>query len=836
MFRFAIAIACIVSLCAPRAWSDETAEAAKLVEQASARFEEALQAVRETGDKRAKADSLERVIDSLHRAFEAYQDAGKSSEAADCRLLAARASLLKGDAQRGQSLYADAEKLGRQSGNKPTVVRALLGQCLCQRVYIKNLERADANATEALRVALAVADLSLQFEAMTSMSEVDVAQGELASGWNWIEQAFRLAPRIKEKDEALLYGYLARSDVCFRLADRPVTGPGSDHGEQLAQSAVMDADAAHKIATRRGWKFLAQQTQQIAKTARLRQEMLHSQRDLQKILRDTGKIRAFSPVAAGDVVVTQKFMLDDAVLPAWFVDTVKQLRSRGIDDATAAYLEGAASSVAGKRAEALASYLRAVELLEKEYVSIADYENRKARITPAIGFHYYYWPMLYLLDDNDMPRAFSLMEASRSRLLMDLMTTGQQIDLENPSQQRLYSELRRLRAEIADLRQRSAQTLRLTGESAETGKQSAQIAQLEAEHGALLDRIRREAPELLEIAVAGTLPLAEVEQWTKDERFDLLEYVVFGDQLVAWHIGPSGVHVRSIFLPRDLLLEKIDSLNQTLVDPHVRFDTTLAKQFYLFLIQPLIEFVTTDHLVIVPHDELYYVSFQVLQDPSDGKFLADKFRISYAPSTRVLKELAQVASLEGAAALAVAAPSVLKSQEEAETVARILPKSRIILPNEATPTLVQRLSSAYQVLHLSAHGEFSRHDPMLSFLELKKQQDDEGKLTAGAMAALPLANVRLVVLSACETGKVSESAAGEMVGMPRALILAGADSVLLTRWKVDPEGTQHWMAHFYSAAAHGPLPEAARKASAALKADPRFSHPYYWGPFMLVGR
>jgi CHAT domain-containing protein len=128
------------------------------------------------------------------------------------------------------------------------------------------------------------------------------------------------------------------------------------------------------------------------------------------------------------------------------------------------------------------------------------------------------------------------------------------------------------------------------------------------------------------------------------------------------------------------------------------------------------------------------------------------------------------------------------------------------------------------------------HEPMLSFVQLAPQPGDDGKLTAGEMAALPLTSTRLVTLSACETGRFSETTLGEMLGIPRALIVAGAKAVLLTRWKVDPDATHRWMTQFYMHAASATLPEAARRASADLRSEPRFAHPYFWAPFELVGR
>ena len=65
------------------------------------------------------------------------------------------------------------------------------------------------------------------------------------------------------------------------------------------------------------------------------------------------------------------------------------------------------------------------------------------------------------------------------------------------------------------------------------------------------------------------------------------------------------------------------------------FDEQIAREMFLFLIQPVLQEVKTDHLVIIPHEDLYYVPFQVFQDPSDRTYLGERFRLSYAPSATI---------------------------------------------------------------------------------------------------------------------------------------------------------------------------------------------------------
>ena len=74
---------------------------------------------------------------------------------------------------------------------------------------------------------------------------------------------------------------------------------------------------------------------------------------------------------------------------------------------------------------------------------------------------------------------------------------------------------------------------------------------------------------------------------------------------------------------------------------------------------------------------------------------------------------------------------------------------------------------------------------------------EPGLLTAETIAALPLERLRLVVLSACETG-VGTQAPGEGVfSLPRAFHQAGAQCVVASLWQIDDDATAALMKLFY---------------------------------------
>lgn len=111
---------------------------------------------------------------------------------------------------------------------------------------------------------------------------------------------------------------------------------------------------------------------------------------------------------------------------------------------------------------------------------------------------------------------------------------------------------------------------------------------------------------------------------------------------------------------------------------------------------------------------------------------------------------------------------------------------------------------------------------------------DYGELLAVDMVRLDLMGTSMVVLSACDTG-LGNAVAGEGVwGLQLALQLAGAESLVMSLWRVDGETTTQLMRDFYDQVLTGESKSAALRA-ASLRLRQRYSHPRFWAPFLCLG-
>jgi CHAT domain-containing protein len=194
----------------------------------------------------------------------------------------------------------------------------------------------------------------------------------------------------------------------------------------------------------------------------------------------------------------------------------------------------------------------------------------------------------------------------------------------------------------------------------------------------------------------------------------------------------------------------------------------------------------------------------------------------------------------------------------------IYPGLPLLDQNFTLTTLKQNLPK-YNILHFATHGIFRANNLDASYLVL----GDGKPLTIPMIdAELPnLANIHLVVLSACQTGLGGANQDGvEISGISNAFLNKGVKAIAASLWQVSDGSTSLLMQQFYKNLATNTMSKAAalqtvqqaliegkltakdapmRGASLipilppelqrTRNAPANFSHPYYWAPFILIG-
>ncbi|WP_319573916.1 CHAT domain-containing protein [uncultured Desulfobacter sp.] len=840
-------------------------EARSLQETAIERIERYVDHFRRTFDRKSLRHELIRAQDELEDSIRIFGLGGVQKEAAY--------SLVKlGDIRRyldnwdsAISTYEQAARLARDAGAPAVECKALLG---ISRAYLygkKTAGPAFEIMHHALPLAQKVDDPTYIFDAWDLLAQIQLTQGDYIGAADSISRAFYVQDAIKD-DKLLYYGYLDRADVYQKFAEKCDYQRDFNPCLDAVDRARRDYQAALALARKLQWAGLAGQTQKFIQRLEIRKQMIQRQQSMHKLMIES---RIFSPRNADDVGVSEHFTAGkNPHLTGLFAWLENQGGMPPLTDARGAYIKGLLNESAGNSDEALEWYLRATDLLEEDRGFLFDESARGAYVEDKVEF--YNTAILHLLDQRRMQDAFNLMERSRSRVMSDLIAT-KDIAMSSPRERLLYADRLQLHGRIAQIqaclyalrngKQVAPTCSKVTELKAAAGKADRGIAlvegdgaepaidnsginisdlenvlkRLQDQYNAVHDRMVRETPRLARLVKSEPVTLGKLQKTLAGDGSEMIMYLSLESQVIVWHIGPDSIYVRSVFLPRSVLKDKIERLRKTLLDPRHPYDTSLAHELFLYLIAPVLNRIKSDHLVIVPHEDLHYLPFQALQMELPNGFLGEAYQISYAPSATILASLAPSTALEKPSLLAVADPSLRYAPAEVHAIGERF-SGHVTADRLPTETEVKAWMPAKGLVHLAVHGSFAADEPLLSYLHLNPGKSDDGRLTAAEMYGLPLDSARLVVLSACETGNVRATHASEVIGMMRGLIFAGADALLLSAWKIDDKATAEWMQAFYAAAISKPPTEAARAAVRDLRRKPAYQHPFYWSPFLLISR
>jgi len=461
---------------------------------------------------------------------------------------------------------------------------------------------------------------------------------------------------------------------------------------------------------------------------------------------------------------------------------------------------------------------------------------------------------------NASAEIFRYIEQAKSRTLFDFLSASQPPSSLGPQDQTEHArKIRELREELnwffhmtemAQLKQAPRQEL--SAFRAEARRRERELLKLSREHVSSADD-RQPAGQL-----ASTFTVDQVRQSLSADAV-ILEYFQVQGQMVVLLLTADRLQMiplgdlSRISTVVDLLQLQLSKLR--LGSEYVKSFASILlnatqshlRELYKLLIEPILKLIlnpirgagTGRHLIVAPHGILHQLPFQALYD--GNRYLIDEFTVSYAPSASIyalcqsrfeshgsesrLRESPDSKSL----ILGIPDPSVPYVQEEVEAIAMCLPNSDVFLGQSATADRLRQQGPRSRFIHIATHGHFRRDNPMFSGIKL-----GDSYLSLYDLYQLKLP-AELVALSGCSTGLHVVAAGDELLGLARGLLHAGAETSMLTLWDVQDQSSAQLMKFFYTNLARGGGKALAlQQAMQQLKSE--LPHPYYWAPFILVGK
>lgn len=509
------------------------------------------------------------------------------------------------------------------------------------------------------------------------------------------------------------------------------------------------------------------------------------------------------------------------------------------------FLRGQLAHGKGDRPAALAAYGEARKALEtlrsrlpSEELKISFVKNRLQVYEALVDLH-----LTGETGEDAAAEAFTCIEAAKSRSMTELIfQSGQSLPMGDAGQSELVRRIRDLREELNWYYHR-IELEQVRPEESST-KRLQQLQEKAVSHENELLRTLRELPanerENATLEAPADFSLARLQS-TLPPHTALVEYYSTGDRLIAAVITHEKIKIAAVSVVSrvvhflHLLRFQLSKFRMGAAYAH-RFEQPLLsathahlEALYAELIAPIRQHLDARHLIFVPHGALHFLPFHALRN--NGEYLCDTHTISYAPSATVFALCQEKTGTDLHNSLVMGipderAPHILN---EVQSVATLLPNPELFIGSQATSDILRKSGSTSSLLHIATHGTYRHDNPMFSGIRL-----GDGYLNLYDLYQIRLP-AKLVTLSGCATGMNFVSAGDELLGLQRGLFCAGATSLLLSLWDVHDESTSALMQEFYKHFIQsGDMAAALQSAMKQLRQQ--HAHPYFWAPFVLVGK
>lgn len=528
----------------------------------------------------------------------------------------------------------------------------------------------------------------------------------------------------------------------------------------------------------------------------------------------------------------------------------------------------------GREDEALAAYIEGVRIVETVVRSLSADVSSETFNASRGNRDLYDHLIKLLIKKGRAAEALSYLERAKSKALVDALA-GANVKAKDANVTALIERAR----QQSDLMRTAGRELEVELAKPQADRDPAKIeavrarlSDAQAKYVGAVNDIKRANPSYANLVAVNPTDLLAIRKELPDKTL-LLEYFPTDDELYIFVVTRGAEPaIRTVPIKRADLAQLVIQYREALDNasepgvierssrgdlwkddgkPEFKNDIAPIKDATLRLYDALIapaqaEVDRSDTLIIVPAAELYYLPFHALgRATANGSidFLIEQKRFAYLASADLLNAVSTVANAKHAQSagplLALGNPdgSLPAATEEVAALGKMFAEANVVTGKDATVAMVARSTAGTSYVHFATHGFINSLEPKESYLLLA---GDPGRLSVKDIVEdnykLSFDGTRVVTLSACETNLGGFDPSAVYSSLSRAFAKAGAPTVIASLWSVNDVSTKETMAAFYKELAAGTSKaESLRRAQLAVMHDPRFAHPYYWAPFVVLG-
>jgi CHAT domain-containing protein len=302
-----------------------------------------------------------------------------------------------------------------------------------------------------------------------------------------------------------------------------------------------------------------------------------------------------------------------------------------------------------------------------------------------------------------------------------------------------------------------------------------------------------------------------------------------------------------------LNIQKWIQILQTAENGRHENTSELRRILYDQLMKPVIELAgKKGEWIIVPDGLFFQLPIESLPGDEEGKMIIEKHAIGYEFSSRYIigSEIPTMNQQQNNVVLSFAPFSQRGYQliNEGITGLEKLPFSKEeinVLPGihlddrSATKDAFMKNIDRFPIIHLATHAMTDLDNPSASFIAFYPAAGvrSEDFLFLDEIYSLNMDSCRMIVISACETGRGELVHNEGVMSFARAFLYAGCPSTINTLWKADDHSTAEIIKLFYKYLEEGDNKSLAlqRAKLEFIRNNPLFRNPAYWSHIVLTG-